>query len=42
VTAYRLVAGPQTDLDVEASVEWYEGEESGLGLEFLVELPRFV
>jgi len=38
VTAYRLVAERQTDLDIEAAVEWYEGEQFGLGLEFLVEL----
>jgi hypothetical protein len=31
VTAYRLVAEPQTDLDIEAAVEWFR-------LEFLVEL----
>ena len=38
MTASRLVAGPQTDIDIEVAVEWDEGEESGLGLEFLVEL----
>jgi hypothetical protein len=38
VTAYRLVAERQTDLDIEAAVEWYEREQFGLGLEFLVEL----
>lgn len=38
MTGYRLVSGPRADLDVEAAVEWYENERSGLGLEFLDEL----
>ena len=35
---YRLVSEPRADNDVEAAFEWYEGEQPGLGLEFLDEL----
>jgi plasmid stabilization system protein ParE len=38
VTNYRLVSEPQADLDIEAAFQWYEKEQSGLGLEFLDEL----
>ena len=38
MTKYRLVAEPRADLDVAAAFEWYEGEQAGLGREFLDEL----
>jgi len=38
VNSYRLEATPSADLDVEATFDWYEGEEPGLGSEFLDEL----
>ncbi|HEV8721197.1 MAG TPA: type II toxin-antitoxin system RelE/ParE family toxin [Candidatus Binatia bacterium] len=38
MTNYRLVSEPQADLDIEAAFQWYEKEQSGLGLEFLDEL----
>lgn len=38
MTEYRLVAEPRADLDVAAAFQWYEGEEPGLGLEFLDQL----
>ena len=38
MTEYRLVSAPRADLDVEAAFEWYENEQSGLGIEFLDEL----
>ncbi len=38
MTEYRLVSEPQADLDIEAAFQWYEKEQSGLGLEFLDEL----
>jgi toxin ParE1/3/4 len=38
VTGYRLVAGPQVDVDVAATHQWYENEQPGLGLSFLDEL----
>jgi plasmid stabilization system protein ParE len=31
VTEYRLVAQPQTDVDIEATYHWYESERLGLG-----------
>ena len=36
--SYRLEATPGADLDVEATFDWYEGEEPGLGSYFLDEL----
>lgn len=38
MSAYRLVAEPAVDGDVEAAFDWYENESPGLGLEFLDEL----
>lgn len=38
MTAYRLVAEPAVDADVEAAFQWYEKENPGQGLEFLDEL----
>ncbi len=38
VNSYRLEATPSADLDVEATFDWYEGEEPGLGSAFLDEL----
>jgi toxin ParE1/3/4 len=38
VRPYRLVAEPEVDLDVEAAFDWYQGEQAGLGLEFLDQL----
>jgi hypothetical protein len=38
VTASRLVATPQADLDVAAAYQWYENEGAGLGLQFLNQL----
>jgi hypothetical protein len=35
---YRLVSQPSVDLDVESAFDWYENEQSGLGVEFLDEL----
>ena len=35
---YRLEATPAVELDIEAAFEWYEGEEAGLGFQFLDEL----
>ena len=35
---FRLAATPVVELDIEAAFEWYEGEEQGLGFEFLEEL----
>ena len=34
----RLVSRPDADADVEAAFDWYEGELSGLGQQFLDEL----
>lgn len=38
MTQYRIEAEPSVDADVEAAFGWYEGELTGLGLEFLEEL----
>lgn len=38
MSPFRLEAAPAVELDVEAAFSWYEGEESGLGFEFLQEL----
>lgn len=38
MTAFRLIAEPQADIDIEAAFNWYENERPGLGLEFLDEL----
>jgi hypothetical protein len=38
VKSYQLEATQSADLDVEATFDWYEGEEPGLGSEFLDEL----
>ena len=35
---YRLEATPTVELEVEAAFAWYEGEEPGLGFEFVEEL----
>ena len=35
---YRLEATSAVELDIEAAFEWYEGEETGLGFQFLDEL----
>ena len=35
---YAIEAEPAVGSDVEAAFSWYEGEESGLGFEFLEEL----
>ena len=35
---YAIAAEPAVDADVEAAFDWYEGEEPGLGFEFLEEL----
>ena len=35
---YRLEATPAVELDIEATFNWFEREESGLGSQFLVEL----
>ena len=35
---YAIEAEPAVASDVEAAFGWYEGEESGLGFEFLGEL----
>ena len=36
--SYRIENQPIVDSDVEAAFEWYEGEEPGLGYEFLDEV----
>lgn len=38
MTRHGLLADPRVDLDVEATVRWYERQRPGLGLEFLEEL----
>lgn len=38
MTEFRLVSEPRVDLDIEAAFQWYEKEQTGLGLEFLHEL----
>ena len=38
MTRHALLADPRADLDVEATVRWYEHQRPGLGLEFLEEL----
>jgi plasmid stabilization system protein ParE len=38
VKQYRLEATPAVELDMEAAFDWYEGEDPGLGFEFLEEL----
>jgi plasmid stabilization system protein ParE len=38
VKSYRIENKPIVDSDVEAAFEWYEGEEPGLGYEFLDEV----
>jgi len=38
VKQYAIEAEPAVEADVEAAFDWYEGEELGLGFEFLEEL----
>ena len=38
MSSYRIENKDIVDSDVEAAFEWYEGEEPGLGYEFLDEL----
>jgi glycosyltransferase involved in cell wall biosynthesis len=38
VTEYRIEAEPSIEADVEASFDWYEDEQIGLGFEFLDQL----
>ncbi len=38
MTQYQIKAEPSVDADVEAVFDWYEGEQEGLGLEFVDEL----
>lgn len=38
MTTYKLVAELRTELDVKMAYDWYESEQTGLGLEFLAEL----
>ena len=35
---YEIEAAPAVEADVESAFDWYEGEELGLGFEFLEEL----
>lgn len=35
---YHLLSDVAADADIEAAFEWYESEQSGLGLEFLDEV----
>ena len=35
---YHLLSDVAADADIEAAFEWYESEQSGLGLEFLEEV----
>lgn len=39
MTAYRLISEPRADLDIEAAFDWYEKEQTGLGQQFLDEVP---
>ena len=38
MSRYAIEAEPAVEFDVEAACNWYEGEERGLGFEFLEEL----
>jgi len=38
VTDYHLVTAPGVDRDVEATYQWYEREQAGLGADFIDEL----
>jgi len=38
VKCYHLLSDVAADADIEAAFEWYESEQSGLGLEFLEEV----
>jgi toxin ParE1/3/4 len=38
VKSYRIENKPIVDSDIEAAFAWYEGEEPGLGYEFLDEV----
>lgn len=38
MTPPRVLARPAADADIEAAFEWYEGEEFGLGRQFLEQL----
>ncbi len=38
MTKFQIEAEPSVEADVEASFDWYEGEQVGLGIEFLDEL----
>jgi toxin ParE1/3/4 len=38
VTQYQIETELSVEADIEAAFDWYEGEQSGLGLEFLEEL----
>jgi hypothetical protein len=38
VKRYHLLSNVAADADIEAAFEWYESEQTGLGLEFLDEL----
>lgn len=38
MTRYAIEATPAVEADVEAAFDWYEGEEPGLGFDFLDEL----
>lgn len=42
MSAYRLVAEPAVDADVEAAFHWYENESPGLGLYFAVDEATIV
>jgi toxin ParE1/3/4 len=38
VIRYVIEAEPAVEVDIEAACDWFEGEEPGLGFEFLEEL----
>ena len=38
MTEYQIKAEPSVDADVEAAFDWYEGEQEGLGREFVDKL----
>jgi hypothetical protein len=42
VKQYAIEAERAVEADVEAAFSWYEGEEPGLGLEFLEELALLI
>lgn len=38
--SYPLIIRPEAELDMQAGIEWYEKQRTGLGVEFLIEVER--